>query len=288
MIPDTLDGWTMDIVRAIVEQGVFETDRFDFKEMLPHPSYEEGKRRLRRDLAAFANSVGGFLAFGVKDDKGLSAQERIVGLVSTHDFPEQFGNYPAGCEPSVDWTFKNPPIVCGPERVVHVVHVLPSDRRPHGLFEDGRWWFTKRTNKGTEPLSYAELRGLFTDAEQRRSNLLLFTAELERIRKLAEQQAMASSRSTDQFVGVRYNTARVEAVLPFIFGVLSGNTWLVGNVNELRNVAQEADAWLAGVSPYVTLDPWKQSALRQKVAEDARRVMNSAERALTQLERLRA
>jgi predicted HTH transcriptional regulator len=44
---------------------------FDFKAMLPHSKDTEGKGRLRRDVAAFANSNGGFLVFGVKDNKGL-------------------------------------------------------------------------------------------------------------------------------------------------------------------------------------------------------------------------
>ena len=59
MIPETLAGWNLEVVRALVEQGVFETDRFDFKETLPHSKDEKGKSRLRRDVAAFANSGGG-------------------------------------------------------------------------------------------------------------------------------------------------------------------------------------------------------------------------------------
>lgn len=30
MIPETLDTWTLEVVRQLVGQGVFETDRFDF------------------------------------------------------------------------------------------------------------------------------------------------------------------------------------------------------------------------------------------------------------------
>jgi hypothetical protein len=60
-------------------------------------------------VAAFANSTGGFLVLGVKDDKGLPAADRIVGLPATYDFPEHFGNYPSACEPSVEWAFKNDP-----------------------------------------------------------------------------------------------------------------------------------------------------------------------------------
>jgi hypothetical protein len=289
LIPTSLEGWTLGVVHALVDQGVFETDRFDFKEMLPHPNDEKGKGRLRRDLAAFANSAGGFLIFGVKNDKGLSAGDRIVGLPAALDFPEHFGNYPSACEPSVEWTFKNaPPISLGTDRVIHVVHVAVSVHRPHGVFEDGRWWFCKRTNKGTETMSYTELRAFFIDAEQRRSNLLLFQAELDRIRELAERQGQAAQRGTSDFMGVRYNTARLEGVLPFIFSVLSQNSWLVRHLDAVRNAAQEADAWLSGISPFVPLNQWQQTELRRKVANDAVRVMNAAGAALAVLGKVEA
>ena len=68
MLPESLDGWTLDLVRRLVEHRVFESDCLDLKEMLPASKDDEGKRRLRRTVAAFANSVGGFLVFGVKDE----------------------------------------------------------------------------------------------------------------------------------------------------------------------------------------------------------------------------
>jgi hypothetical protein len=31
--PETLETWTLEAITFLLEQGVFETDRFDFKEM---------------------------------------------------------------------------------------------------------------------------------------------------------------------------------------------------------------------------------------------------------------
>ena len=67
MIPTSLQGWNLATLTRIVAQGVFETDRFDFKITLAPD--EGGKRRLRRNIAAFANARGGFLVFGVRDDR---------------------------------------------------------------------------------------------------------------------------------------------------------------------------------------------------------------------------
>jgi hypothetical protein len=231
VIPATLDGWSLDAVRGLVEQGVFESDRFDFKETLAHPKDEDGKRRLRRDVCA---------------------------------------------DPSVEWDFKNPPIPVGPGRVIHVVHVAASTRRPHGVFEDGRWCFTKRTNKGTEPLSYAELRGLFIDVEQRRANLLLFEAELHRLRELGEDQGRYVRSGGVEFLMVRFDTARLEGVLPSIFSFVSDHSWLVRHLDALRNAAQAANARLSGVSPYALLTAEIWDALRSAAIDDAVRVTKAA------------
>ena len=85
MIPGALSEWTVDNVRSLLMQGVFESDRFDFKERLPDPKDADGKLRLRKTCAAFANSAGGFLVFGVKDDRGLHADERLVGVEAVLD-----------------------------------------------------------------------------------------------------------------------------------------------------------------------------------------------------------
>jgi hypothetical protein len=289
MIPETLDGWNLEVVRAIVEQGVFETDRFDFKEQLPHKSDTAEKLRLTKTCAAFANSHGGFLVFGVKDDKKLPPAERVVGVPASLDLPEHFGTYPSACEPSLagHWTFKNnPPIALGAGRVIHVVHLVASRRRPHGVFEGGRWWFCKRTNKGTEHLSYAELQSLFVDAEQRISNLRLLLSELHRVQRVAEQQRDAEGQPTDQFQGRRYNLSRIEAVLPNVFGVLLPHSWLVRHLDAVRNAALEADTWLSAISPFAPLHSGQQIALRKKVASDGARVFESATNAIALLEKV--
>ena len=179
MIPDTLGGWSIEVVKALVQRGIFESDRFDFKEQLPHKSDDKDKLRLVKTCASFANSIGGFLIFGVKDDKGLSPADRLVGLDAVDDFPERFGNFPAIAEPSVEWTFRNPALSLENGRLIHVVHVVESQSRPHAVLEQDRWWFCKRTSKGTEIMSYDEVRLAFQDTETKRTKLALLSAELD-------------------------------------------------------------------------------------------------------------
>lgn len=76
---------------------MFESESLDYKEALPHPNDATGKDRLRHACCAFANSDGGFLVFGIANDKTKSPEDRLIGLDKNFDFPEQFGNYPRSC-----------------------------------------------------------------------------------------------------------------------------------------------------------------------------------------------
>jgi predicted HTH transcriptional regulator len=101
VLPKQLLDWTVQVVIDLLQTGMFESESFDYKEALPHSKDETGKDRLRRACCAFANSDGGFLVFGISDDKTEPPENRLVGLDKSHDFPEQFGNYPRSCSPSI-------------------------------------------------------------------------------------------------------------------------------------------------------------------------------------------
>ena len=183
VLPTSLGEWTLDVVVKVVEQGVRESDGFDLKETLPHSKDEGGKRRLVHACAAFANSDGGFLVFGVKDDTSLSPVDRIVGMEATIDFPERFGNYPQQCQPSVAWDFLNPLVPVSVGRVLHIVQIPPSWKSPHacGNPESGLR-FPKRTNRGTEWMSYEEVRQMFLGYYEKRIKLHLLRSELSRLK----------------------------------------------------------------------------------------------------------
>jgi Putative DNA-binding domain len=78
MVPESLGEWTLDAIERLVSAGIFESRAFDFKEVLPRAPDESGKAWLRKTIAAFANSSGGFLVLGVKDVLTLPAASRLV------------------------------------------------------------------------------------------------------------------------------------------------------------------------------------------------------------------
>ena len=168
MVPTALEDWTLDALRKLLASGAFERDSFDFKWQLPHPKAKVDKKGLSTDCAAFANASGGFLVFGVKDDRTLSPDERLVG-VDAEDFPAQFGNFPNECSPTVDWDFKTGGVALPRGKLIHVVQIPKSWKAPHSVEpERGTFRFPKRTNKGTE--YQACKRGRDGDVDHHSSN----------------------------------------------------------------------------------------------------------------------
>lgn len=244
MIPETLEEWTLDVVERLLAQGVFESDRFDFKEMLPQAKGHSEKLRLRKTCAAFANSGGGFLVFGVKDEKGLSVADRLVGLDPTFDFPVQFGSFPSGCEPTVDWTFRNPAVALASGRLVHVVHVPRGARRPHGLDDEGRWYFTKRTNKGNEAMSYGEIQSAFRARGEKLAKVRFVRAEIEHVRETAfyaKTQAGHARLSGWRHPIPAFNLDAAMALFPEVIDLFKDNDPLVKCLQRLRDAVHSAD-----------------------------------------------
>ena len=239
MIPTTLDDWTLSAILAIIEQGVFENDVFDFKEKLPNSRDICGKERLFKTCCAFANSRGGFLIFGVSDKKGLPPNARLIGLDPHEDFPEHFGAFPSKAEPSVQWTFRNPPIEYG-ERVLHVVHLFASRTKPHAYIENGKWLFSKRTSKGNEEMSYEEVRSAFVDSERRKNLFAWVAVELERIRRKATQMETLFPLGQDQALD-RVDIDALRAQLPSIVVETGMHSKLVGFLNELTEAGAKLD-----------------------------------------------
>jgi predicted HTH transcriptional regulator len=211
----------LDAVRALLVQGAFETDRFDFKLTLPRSADDVGRDRLRGVAASFANTSGGFIVLGVDDDRSQSVEQRLVGIAATEDVPERFGGLLHAIEPSVPWQHKNPPLRLDTGSVIHVIHVPRSRSAPHGIERDGRWRFPKRTNRGTEAMSLIEMRAAFVDHRARVAAVRLIDGEVARIASLAERHNRDSQRARTALPETLYlelyRTGALDSKLSFVF-----------------------------------------------------------------------
>lgn len=235
MIPLLLNEWSVDVLEHLLEKSVFEDDSFDFKEMLPDSRNEKEKDRLRKTCSAFANADGGFLVFGVTNNRNIPSRARIVGIDPNIDFPEHFGNFPKSCFPSVSWEFRNPPIVLENKRVIHVALIPKSWRAPHAVAEtEGSWTFPKRTNKGNEPMSIEEIRSAHLGFYEKRLKLQLLHSELLVIDRNAQDLCMSNDQISTHHSLVSFDTAIMDSVIADTYSITSAYSNFHNAISQLR------------------------------------------------------
>lgn len=250
LIPKRLEDWTLEAVKRLLVAAVQENESFDWKGGggLPKsgPSgdadRELPKASLRKDCAAFANSGGGFLIFGVDDAKtGRTGEARLSGFDIAMDFNSEWGNFPSGCVPSVRWRPKTDPIRLPNGRVLHVVEIHAAGAGPHWVpISKGNLAFPKRTNKGTEDMTYEEVRLAFLGYHQRLAQMSLLRLELAAIDSDARRIAGLNARSQHPVTEVSVDV--LERVLGDAYLVLSDAPDLLDGIREVRRKARELNA----------------------------------------------
>jgi len=242
MIPRLLADWTLDALAGMLEKGVFEDESFDFKEMLPDGRNSEDKDRLKKTCAAFANSDGGFLVFGVSNSKKTTGLQRIVGIDANVDFPEHFGNFPKSCSPSVAWEFRNPPLLLDSGRVVHIVQVPKGWRAPHAVEAGGAWAFPKRTNRGNEPMSIEEVRSAFLGFYEKRLKLQLLRSEILTIERNAQDICITDpDKIARKYSLVSFDTAIIDSVIADTYSITAQCQELHEALSRLRQATRTAN-----------------------------------------------
>jgi predicted HTH transcriptional regulator len=209
VIPHNLEGWTLPIVQTVAAAGVFENDVFDLKAALQHPEHQ------RKTVAAFANTAGGFLVFGVTNDR------EVIGVANS-ELPRDFGSrLTTGVEPSIEYGFA-PPLRLSSDKAVVVCHVPKSKRGPHAVLVNNAWVFLKRGPSGSnEPMTYTEIRFSFVEAAGRRSYLLLLKNELERVEAYARLLNISTWQQPEVIFAPlgagQFSPSLLETLMPEVF-----------------------------------------------------------------------
>lgn len=178
-IPLTIEEWTLDSIRELITAGAFEGKTFDFKELLPHGKDNEGRERLVTSCAAFANTGGGFLIFGVSNDRTMAGDSRIVGLDIGIDFAANFAAYPSKCTPPVNYAIKSVPT--GPSRSIQVVAIHKGAKCLTAIGDSKNGWrFPYRTSGGTNAyMGYEEIKNRFLEVHAYLAQISELASELD-------------------------------------------------------------------------------------------------------------
>lgn len=236
MTPRLLSDWNLDVIKEIVAKGIFEGEDFDFKLALPDKKNDKSKQKMRETCAAFANANGGFLVFGVKDDRLLNVEARVVGMDKAFDFPRHFGEYPRLCSPSVEWAFIKSPIELPTGKVLNIVHIPKSWKAPHAVgTADQGWRFQKRTNKGNEGMNMDEIRNSFLSFYEKRIRLQLLKSEISELKDIASIAANIEPQKIESnYSVVTFDLTVIQSILADTYVLTSSSPQLLEALSNLR------------------------------------------------------
>ncbi|MSQ09678.1 MAG: ATP-binding protein [Dehalococcoidia bacterium] len=286
-MPDLLDY--KDLI-DLLAKGTWENEAFDFKEKLPPD--EKGKDQLRRTCAAFVNSSGGRLIIGVKDDRELAPKDRAVGLPSNLDFPVQFGSFPALVEPSVDWSFQNPPLVLPSGSVIHVVSIPPSWKAPHWVKLNSGFVFPKRTNKRNDTMSYLEVQNAFLGLYEKRLKLQLLRAELLQLKADAQSLIVPGEKLSEAYGIQTLSLSVLETILGDTYSVTHNSPGFLEAVIRVRQgarlVSSKLGLFLSQVTLPMTGIPTLVKEHNEYISERCQRLLAEVEVAVSALDALMA
>jgi hypothetical protein len=267
--PTSLAGWTLDLVREIAASGIPENDWYDFKADLQPADHQ------RKTVAAFANTQGGFLVFGV------SNKREVVGL-GNPELPGDFGiKLTKDLFPSPSFEFGVPMRLDG-NLSVWVCHIPRSKRGPHAVLQNDSWVFPRRTESGSNvSMNVEEIRGAFLDSGRRASELSWLKAEVVRIQELAQigMQSPVNVWELDMLLS-RFNASQLSTMLVSVFPYLDNGTDLVVNIQDLVRRADIVDGILGPIAAF------KMAPRYGSTSSSGRRPFDTVEKELPQLNML--
>jgi len=168
-------------INSLKENQVAESKHLEYKLILPSEKYDD-KKEFLADLSSFANSDGGTIIYGIREDKGIPTE--ISGMQIENPDAEilRLENLlRTSIEPRIIGTYFHP-LKLSSGKYLIVVHIPKSFNQPHAVNFQGHWRFYSRNSAGKYPLEVSELRSLMTLSSTVRERIRNF--RIERISRI--------------------------------------------------------------------------------------------------------
>lgn len=165
MIEHPLDQITLEHIEALVTYQRSESRTLDFKEAFPAADHK-GVRDFLADVTAFANTDGGDIVIGVREDNNGVAAE-VVGIDRAgldQELRRVEDQLRALVDPRVP-QFTVCELAKPDGRVVLVMRVGASLIAPHRVAHDRSSRFFRRANRSNHEMSTAEIRQAFAASQ---------------------------------------------------------------------------------------------------------------------------
>jgi len=245
-----LNDISLDDIRSLIDNQVPEGPHLDYKET-PYSGRDRDRHEMLRDIIALANAEGGYLILGVRED-GTGRPLELTPFDDPQTVAQAMRQVCLDCIRDRIEGLEIQAFETGFNQGIVVVHVPPSDRRPHMTIFHKRTDFYRRYDTDKRPMTIGEIREMILSNPRFRRLVEL---------KLQIKGALAGSES------------RVEGVIPPYAQVVTERPverflqrYLVGGV-----VAQT----MVIVSPFIgdlAGTPFELRAITKKVVADHTRL----------------
>jgi hypothetical protein len=229
-IPHGLLEWTYDAVARLCSAGVAESDRHDFKFDL------RGLSDPSKLCCAFANTFGGFIVFGVKDE----TRQRFAPVGLDPD-KELFGEFRAKIKADPEIGISQPSLITIPEssKLIYVFEIPASSRRPHLPTPPDKRTFWKRQGSACVQMTLEEIRYQMNTYEEKREKLALLLIDMRlKLRSLEGQAALGDGN----YNGDLFTFDVIDRVVAESYALLKDDLNTIGVLQTFRSNLQLVNA----------------------------------------------
>jgi len=160
--------------QALIDNKERESSILEYKQEISGTDHE--KKEISKDISAMANTEGGYLVIGIQEDDGQASV--IVGT------PKTIGRQPVevwienvlitNVRPKIAITPKVITLVSIPGRVLVVIHIPQSPKRPHMVITNGRNTYYTRHNYQATYADEHEVRSMFLESKSLGDEMKIF------------------------------------------------------------------------------------------------------------------
>ena len=162
---DKLDTSSLE---AFIEQGIEEGTYLDYKRTISKPLSKDAKKELLKDVSGFANAGGGLIIYGSDEPiDGVLVSQQLTGISDGPKLAEDMERVLAS---SLDPRIPGLGVRCIKlQNSLHsiLVHIPPSNVRPHMVTLDKRNQFYQRHSESTEIMNSQEVKSAVLSAYSR-------------------------------------------------------------------------------------------------------------------------
>jgi len=230
MLNENLIKINKEHLERFIDLKIGENSNLEYKSQL---NIDNGdlKKEFLEDISAFANSNGGHILFGIKEDKGVPVEICGIEIKDLDEFKLKLQNIiNSSIKPTIDFSIGIIPVT--DSLYVLIIQIYESFIGPHGVQSNGHYKFNRRIDGGRKPMDIEELRSSFVDG----------VSMLDKIKdyRLGRLQKIKSNSTPVDFSG---NNILVIHIVPR--QAYTSNNIINGEL--LRRIREDQNLWVKAI-----------------------------------------